>query len=58
MVARKLNAKKKTEKNLTQLIKQIQANGGKVPEAGGDATPATAQDLHNQLVQKQTELLE
>ena len=57
MVARKLNAKKKNEKNLSQLIKQIQANGGKAPEAD-NSTPATPLDQYNQLLQKQTELLE
>jgi len=51
MVARKLNAKKKNEKNLSQLIKQIQANGGKALEAD-NATPATPLDQYNQLLQK------
>ena len=46
MVARKLNAKKKNEKNLTQLVKQIQMNGGKAPE-GDNATPITPQDQYN-----------
>lgn len=43
MVARKLNAKKKNEKTLQQLVRDIQLNGGKAPEEG--AAPKTPQDL-------------
>ena len=34
MVSRKLNAKKKNEKTLAQLVKQIQLNNGKAPAEG------------------------
>jgi hypothetical protein len=43
MVQRKLNSKKKNEKSLSALIKQINQNTNQAP--GGEATAPTAQDI-------------